>query len=31
VAEKVADFLAGRDAALEAARVYLATRPPTHD
>ncbi|HEY6854498.1 MAG TPA: hypothetical protein VI139_09625, partial [Gemmatimonadales bacterium] len=30
VEEKVADFLAGRDAALEAARAYLATRPATH-
>jgi hypothetical protein len=31
VAEKVADFLAGKDAALEAARAYVATRPPAHD
>ena len=29
--EKVADFLAGRDAAMEAARAYLATRPLTRD
>jgi carboxyl-terminal processing protease len=31
VALKVGDFLAGKDAVLEAARAYLATRPAPHD